>query len=236
MHTISRMFIGFIAMVAIVGCASTKVTDRQRLVTEQLPRPGQILVYDFIATPGDIPADSAFFGEQATYSNDQTAEQIALGRQLGAEIAVQLVGEIRAMGLPGVRASSYAVPQVNDIVIRGYLLSVSEGSAAKRVVIGFGSGGSELQTAVEGFQVTPQGLRRLGYGSVDSGSSKTPGTALSLGTALATGNPLGLIVSSGVKIYGEASGKSTVQGRAVQTAKEIAEVLRQRFREEGWVQ
>jgi hypothetical protein len=236
MQNISRIFISLFALVAIVGCASTKVTDRQQLVTEQLPRPGQILVYDFVASPGDVPADSAFAGEIASLGMAQTAEQAALGRQLGAEIAVQLVGEIRAMGLPGVRAASYTVPQVNDIVIRGYLLSISEGSAAKRVAIGFGAGGSELKTAVEGFQMTAQGLRRLGYGSVGSGSNKTPGSAVSLGMAIASGNPVGLIVSSGAKIYGEASGKSTVEGRAVQTAKEIAEVLEQRFREEGWIQ
>jgi hypothetical protein len=30
------------------------------------------------------------------------------------------------------------------------------------VVIGFGSGGAELQTAVEGYEMTPQGLRKLG--------------------------------------------------------------------------
>jgi len=52
---------------------------------------------------------------------------------------------------------------------------------------------------------------------------------------LASGNPVGLIVSSEVKGYGEASGKSTVEGRAQQTAKEIAAHLKTRFAEEGWI-
>ena len=30
------------------GCASTKVSDRQSDFTGQLPRPGQIIVYDFV--------------------------------------------------------------------------------------------------------------------------------------------------------------------------------------------
>jgi hypothetical protein len=51
----------------------------------------------------------------------------------------------------------------DDIVIRGYLLSIHEGSAAERVAIGFGSGGGE-----------------------------SPGAALGAATFLATANPAGL--------------------------------------------
>jgi hypothetical protein len=36
-------------------------------------------------------------------------------------------------------------------------------------------------------------------------------------------------------VYGEESGKSTVEGRAKQTAKEIADVLKKRFKQEGWI-
>ena len=45
------------------------------------------------------------------------------------------------MGIPATQVSGGATPQVNDIVIRGYLVSVEKGSAAKRMTIGFGSGG-----------------------------------------------------------------------------------------------
>ena len=41
---------------------------------------------------------------------------------------------------------------------------VREGSTAKRVAIGFGAGASELGVAVEGYQMTAQELRRLGWG------------------------------------------------------------------------
>ena len=159
----------------VVGCASTEVSNRKILVDEKLPRPGHIWVYDFAATPADVPAESALAGKHDEHPTPQTAEQIATGRQGGAQIAVQLVDEIRGMGLPAVRASSGTTPQVNDIVIRGYLFSVDEGSATKRVAIGFGSGGSALMVSAEGFQMTAQGLRKLGSGDVASGGSKTPG-------------------------------------------------------------
>jgi hypothetical protein len=52
---------------------------------------------------------------------------------------------------------------------------------------------------------------------------------------LATHNPAGLIISSGMKVYDEDSGKSTVKGRSTQTVKEIADVLKKRFQEQGWI-
>jgi uncharacterized protein DUF4410 len=52
--------------------------------------------------------------------------------------------------------------------------SVDSGSAITRVVLGFGSGASELKTAVEGSLMPERGLRRLGSGAVDSGGGKTP--------------------------------------------------------------
>jgi hypothetical protein len=222
-------------LMAIAGCASTQVSNRQQLVTGQLPRPNRIWVYDFAATPGDVPANSALAGQYAAPSTPQTAEQIALGRQLGAEIATQLVQQIQSMGLPAARGGAGMMPQINDIIIQGYLLSVQPGSAAERIVIGFGAGASELRTAVEGYQVTAQGPRKLGSGTVDSGGSKAPGEILGVAGLAATGNPAGLIISTGLKVYGEESGKSTVEGRAQQSAQEIAAQLKIRFQQQGWI-
>lgn len=51
-----------------------------------------------------------------------------------------------------------------------------------------------------------------------------------------TANPVGLIVGSGVKAYGEASGRTKVEGRARATSKAIAEQLKPQFEQEGWIQ
>ena len=232
----SSIVLGLFVLVAVAGCATTKVTKRQQLVTGEIPRPAHILVYDFAATPEDVPANSSLAGQYSAPSTPPTAEQIAMGRQLGAEIATQLVEEIQGMGMPAERASRQTPLLLNDIMIRGYLVSIEQGSEAKRLVIGFGAGASELRTVAEGYQVTTQGLRKLGSGTVQSGGSKGPGALLGIAGLAATGNPAGLIISTGIKVYGEASGKSTVKGRAQQTAKEIAKVLKERFQQEGWIQ
>jgi len=222
-------------LLVIAGCASTKVTGRDEVVTGQIPRPNTIWVHDFAATPADVPDESALADQDLQHSTPQTAKEIATGRQLGAEIASQLIQQINGMGMHAERASAGTKPQINDIVIRGYLISFNEGSAAKRFAIGFGSGASDLKVAVEGFQMTAQGLRKLGSGNTDAEGAKTPGADLGIVGLLATHNPAGLIISSGMHLYGEESGSSTVKGRAKQTAKEIADVLKKRFQEQGWI-
>ena len=228
-------WIGLVAVALASSCASTKVTRKESLVGGYLPRPSQILVVDFAATAADVPADSALAKEFTVADVPQTPEQIQAGRELGAELAESLAAKIRAMGLPALRARPASKTRVNDLVIRGFLVSVDEGSAAKRVGIGFGAGASELHTVVESYQVTANGLRKLGSGKVESGGAKTPGAALGAATLVATANPVGLIVSGGMKVYGEKSGKSKLEGRAEATAQEIADAFRERFREQGWI-
>lgn len=214
------------------GCASTKVSDRQILVTEKLPRPAHIWVYDFTASPTNVPAESALAGKEA---EPETAEQMAQEQQVGTEIANELATQISALGLPAQVAWTETRPAVDDIVIRGYLLSVVEGSTAKRMTLGFGSGNSKLEVAVEAFQMTPTGLRKLGSGNVNSGGSNGPGAAVGAAVFLATANPVGLIVSGGTKIYGEASGKSKISGRTEATVKQIMDQAKVRFKEMGWI-
>jgi hypothetical protein len=192
-------------------------------------------VYEIVATPNELPANSTLVG---LYSKDvpvQSAEQIAAGRKLGSQIQTELIKQIVEMGLPAEFGFPQTTTGINDIVIRGAIISFDEGSAAKRVGIGLGSGSSELKVALEGFQVTDRGLRMLGSGTSDSAGGKTPGAAVGAATFIATANPAGLIVSTGMKVYGEKSGKSKIEGRAEQTAKEIAELLKKRFTEQGWI-
>lgn len=231
-----RFFVGWPGgLLVVAACASSQVVDRERLVHEPIPRPGRIWVHDFVATPEDVHEGSGF-AAHAAEQTPPTAEQIETGRRVGAEIVTHLVEKIRATGMPAERATRDTAPALHEVVIRGYLLSLEEGSAAKRMMIGFGSGASELKVAVEGDQMTRRGLRRLGSGTVDAGGSRSAGVGVPSAVALATRSPVGLIVVGGVQAYGEASGKSKVEGRAEAVAQTIAEQLEKRFREEGWIE
>jgi uncharacterized protein DUF4410 len=235
MRILSRVAPWVCAVAVLAGCATTKVADLQSYEGAKLARPGRIIVHDIATTPEDIPAGSVIAGQVAGHTLQQTPEQIALGRQLGAEIAKELVAEIQSWGLPAVRAAGQPAPRVNDIVLMGYFASVDSGSAVKRIVLGFGSGSAELKTAVEGYVMTDNGLRRLGSGDVDAGTGKAPGVAVPAVIAAASGNPIGFIVSSAAKVEGQVSGRTTIEGDAKRTAKEIADQLRVAFQRQGWI-
>jgi hypothetical protein len=226
------------ALALLSGCASTRVTQQTPMVQPGLARPNRIWVYNFVANPADMPADASIRGDVGAPSSPPTPEQLEEGRQLGALIAQDLVADINEMGLSAVQAGTGSSPQVGDGVIRGYLVSVQgggAGNAVKRFVIGFGAGTSEMDTVVEGYAVTPRGWRRLGSGTLSSSGNKTPGMVVPAAVAIATANPIGLIVVGGAKIYGEASGRSGLEGRAKSTADEIAAQLKIRFQDRGWI-
>jgi hypothetical protein len=223
-----------LALLVVTGCASTEITERQRYEGAKLARPDRIIVYDFTADPADVPPGSAFAG-QMNNAMTPPPQQVALGRRLGAEVAKDLVADLRGMGLPAVVAAGQPAPRPNDIVLRGYFVSVDEGSATQRVLIGFGAGGAELKTAVEAYQMTAAGLRPLARGEVKSGGGKLPGVVVPLAVVAATANPIGLIVGGGAKVAGEATGSDTIQGAAKRTADEIAAQLKTAAEEQGWI-
>ena len=111
--------LGLLAPAIFSGCASAKVTSHQPLVTGPIPRPDHIFVYPFAATPGDVPSSSDYADPNYRPPLPQTSEEIALGRQLGAQVASALVRQIQEMGLPAVQVSPGVQPKLNDIVIRG---------------------------------------------------------------------------------------------------------------------
>ena len=234
MKPLNRAAVWLFALAVLTGCASTEVTERQRYQGEKLARPDRIIVHDFTANPTDVPPVSPFATRLAG-AVPPTPEQRELGRKLGAQIAEDLVKDLRSMGLPAVRAERQAAPQINDIVLRGYFVSVEEGSAGKRVLVGFGSGAAEMRVAVEGYQATAAGLRLLGSGEVSSEGGGMPGVAVPLAVLAATANPIGLVVGGTAKLHGEGSGSDTIEGAAQRTADEIAAQLRTAAEEQGWI-
>jgi hypothetical protein len=234
MKPLNRAAVWLFALAVLAGCASTEVTERQRYEGAKLARPDRIIVHDFTANPADVPPQSPFAARLAG-AVPPTAEQRELGRKLGAQIAEDLVADLQGMGLPAVRAEGQPPPRVDDIVLRGYFVSIEEGSAGKRVLVGFGSGEAEMRAAVEGYQATAAGLRLLGSGEVSSAGGEMPGVVAPLAVLAATANPIGLVVGGAAKLYGEGSGSETIEGAAKRTADEIAAQLRTAAEEQGWI-
>ena len=221
----------------LVGCATAEITSGQyNAAEERIPRPGRVIVYDIRATPSDIPASSAITGLYNVRPTRQTAQDIQLGRELGAQVAIIVVREILDMGMPAQRAGQGLPPQIGDILISGQFVSIDEGTRRKRLLIGFGKGKGELKTHVEGYLITQNGRRLLGSREINSAGGKGPGLLLPVIVTAATANPVGLLVGGAVKIRNERKGGAdTIQGAAKRTAKKIAEELKSVFRKQGWI-
>jgi hypothetical protein len=222
------------ALLVLVGCASTKVTGGQNYQHGSIPRPDRILVYDFATTHADLPGWSTAARRYDAAMSTTSGEAVEKGRELGAKVANNLVEEIREMGLPATSAAGQTL-RPGDIMIVGYFESIDEGSAAKRIVLGFGSGGAELKTQVEGYQMTDQGPRALGTRTVDSGGDKSPGIIVPVVVTIASHNPIGLIAGTALHVGGEVTGKTTIDGSAQRTAEEVGEELKTIFQGNGWI-
>jgi hypothetical protein len=234
--SISRFGLALLVAASVSACATAKMTSKQSEIgNEKIARPDRIYVYDFVATPTDLAPEDVSTAQYAAPSAPQSAKEIEAGRKLGSLVATNLVAKIQAMGLPAAEATAATTPKIGDIVIRGHFESIEEGSAGKRVVLGFGSGKAELKTAVDVYQMTAIGLRKLGSGSIDSGGGKSPGVLVPLAVTVATANPIGLVVGGAIKASGEISGRDTIEGAAERTASQIATELKGGFTRQGWI-
>ncbi len=217
------------------ACASIEVSNRDEYRGEKLARPGRILIHDFATDPADLPTWSQAAKTHGDARAEVSAEEAAAGRKLGAQMAIELVSQIDDMGLEAERAAGARSPADGDLVIVGYLSSLDEGSGFKRVVLGFGSGAAEVTSHVEGYLATSEGMQLLGSGDLESNKGRSPGAVVPLIVTIATANPIGLIVTAPIKVGSEMSGRSKVEGVGKRMAGEIADVLEEKFREQGWI-
>jgi len=230
-----RLFPVMLLAVATIGCGSSKVTMRDKYQGPAIPRPDRIVVFDFVANAAALPAWSDAAREYAGQSSIGSDEEQETGRELGVQIARELVAEIRAMGLTAVTNSAATAAQPGDAILIGYFAGIQEGSRTKRMMLGFGSGAAELKTYVEGYLMTESGPRKLGSGATDTSDGKTPGMLLPIAVVAATANPIGLIVGGAVQARKELSGSNTIQAKAKETAKLIGEELQTAFKRQGWI-
>ncbi len=241
-----------ILAVVSIGCAKAAVTARQTYAeSEQAPKPARIIVYDFAATPEDIPEDDPMSGFYAKSEKPPTADKVSLGRNLSAKVALELVKEIRDLGMPAERSSGRPSPDPGDVVIKGAFVTIDPGDRLKRMLIGFGAGAGELKTFVEIYQMTADGLRPLVSEEIKATGGKMPGMLFAVAAAVATGpagvsvgaaaasGPAGAasqatVVSGGVNVAKEI-GPESLRAATKGTAKEIAKALSQIFERHGWI-
>ena len=221
---------------AITGCAPTSVqTTYQRDV--RLQRPERILVYDFTGKADEVHLDRGIGAqlEQMTSSATQTEQEIAIGRAAARTLSQELVQRLNDLGLPAERAFGAPTRWGRALVIEGQFVSIDQGNRTERVVVGLGVGGSDMQTRVQVYTTTPNGLEQVQDFATNVASGYKPGMAETMGVGAAAGTlAASAAVGTGLGVASETFSAS-VNAEAKRTAKAVAERLQTYFVEQGWI-
>lgn len=227
-----------LAVSVLIGCASTSVEPiRTYSGSQPLPKPDRILISDFAVSPGDVSLNSGIGARlaDAVKGQPKSEEQLKVGRAVAKAFSEELVKEIQGLGLPAEQASRPPSSGDTTLTIKGQFVSIDEGNRARRMVIGFGVGGTEVRTRVQVYQGTPTGRLLVQEFETSAQSSKKPGMGPMAGVGAAATGAAGTAagVSGGVGVATEFN--QTVEGNARRTAQEVAKKLAKFFVDQGWI-
>lgn len=228
---IAHRAVKWLTLVVLAGCAPTHVdTVREYSGESALPRPDRMLVYDFAVSANDVKLNSAIGARLANLATGakKNEEQVKVGRAVAKALSESLVKELGQLGLPVEQASSGTMPTARTVIIHGQFLTIDEGNRLRRMVIGFGVGGTDLRTKVQVYQGTEAAPLLLQEFEANAESSKKPGMGPMAGVGAASA-----AVSSGVGVATEFD--QTVEGDAKRTAKEVAKPISRFFAGQGWI-
>ena len=232
---ISILAAGVLSLLA-AGCASSSIQQQQSTAyAEQLPRPARVVIYDFAGSARDVPPDSVIVPYYREPDVPQTREEAELGRRLARLVTDNLVRELNRSGIFALPADAAPVLHVGDAIVRGEFVTVNEGNRLARVLVGFGVGSAELQTLVEAYAVTANGLRPLGSAQIESAGGRMPGMLLPVGMGAAAGRAATSAAVSGGMNLAQEAGPESIEAAARRTAGRIAELIVDAYRTRGWL-
>jgi hypothetical protein len=227
----------WLPVLILLGCAPTHVeTMREYTGATPLAKPDRVIVHDLAFSPKDVSPNSGIGAKLADMATGAslTDQQLEIGRAASDAFADELVKAIRDLGLPAERASGAPVITERTLAIEGQFLSLDEGNRARRLVIGFGAGASEVRTHIQVYHGKGAARQFVQEFETSAGSSKKPGMGPMAGVgAVATTAATGAAVSGGVSAVTESN--QEVRGEARRTAKEVAKPLSRFFVGQGWI-
>jgi hypothetical protein len=214
MKRAERFLLALIA-VALAGCASVSVGPMSQVATKRMPQ--RVYV-------------TAFSTEHTEFKVDrQGAELEAFKKNLQDMMMTAIATDLTKRLIPAVIAKQtpWMHPE-NAWVIRGKFVRVNQGSRLLRGAIGFGLGGTKLETVVEVYDLSDLSHRPFLTFSTTGGSNAEPGAV----TAFAT-DPLTLVIEAAAGgAGGVAHGLTEDTSR---TAREITAELSNYMFEQSWI-
>ena len=219
------------------GCASTNVTvDNQ--YQGFIQQPNRVIIYDFAVSPDEVELDSGISEDiqELMHKEPRTEQERAIGRQVADALAIHLVKEIGALGIPASRASRTASITNGVLILKGQFISVDEGNQAERVIIGLGLGRTDVRALVEAYDYNNGNKVLLEKFGVNAKSGDKPGMSETMGVGAIAGHlATSAVVSTGLAV-GSEEFAANVDADADRTAKAIAKQLKYVYIGQGWLQ
>ena len=211
MNIMARTLVGLILVLALASCASISVEDGTERDTSKMPE--MVYVLDFSTVKGDWQVDR----NGADLADFKKNLQLMLKTAMAADLTDRLVPAV-----PGTRADGSR--HSNAWLVRGEFTNVQQGSRLLRSAIGFGAGGSKVETRVQVYDLAQNSGTPFLTFSTTGGSGAEPGAILALST-----DPLEIAIGG---VSGAAHGLSEDTKR---TAREITAELSDYMYKRGWI-
>jgi hypothetical protein len=233
MSNVIRALVGGLLLCIFAACGQTGIRRAAQVPETNLPRPNRILLHDFAMSEQEVKEYQGILRQQPTIKDASERERL-LAKEVKDALAEEVVDGLKSLGFAVERVGREAKATGNDLLIDGHFLAVDEGNPLRRLVIGFGTGASAVQTQVQVYQ--GQKARKLLEFTTESDSGKMPGAAPTLGVGAAAqgGLTAGMVVAntavSGVKTY-----KSDVARMAAASGDQVARYLSEFFAKQGWI-
>ncbi len=199
------------ASLALVSCASISVDDGTESVRQHKPQ--LIYVMNFSTQHSDFEVDR----KGDALADFKRNLQLMLRTGVVADLTDKLVPAVAETKMNNTR-------NPKSWLVRGEFITVKQGSRLLRSAIGFGAGGTKLETHVEVYDLAQDpGTPFLTF-TTSGGSNAEPGAILAL-----TADPLQIAIGG---VSGAAHGLSE---DAARTAREITAELSSYMYNRGWI-
>ncbi|SMF94819.1 protein of unknown function [Methylomagnum ishizawai] len=228
-----KSFVLAFAVLGLAGCAGSKIKNTTEIAASGLPRPQQVLIYNFAVSPSEVKAGSGLLSK--LQNTDPTAEEMQIGREVADALATELTVKLQSWGLNAIRADQNMPLNPGSILITGQFVNIDEGSRLKRTVIGFGAGQSSIDANVSVMAPTNQGYQQLIGFDAHADSGKMPGAAVMGPVGAAAGAGTAAVVATNATLGAVKNYKSSSAQEAKGMADEVAKALGKYFAEQGWI-
>ena len=228
-----RVFFAVLFLCVAGACSQTGIHRTALVADTNLPRPSRILILDFAVNDREVKEYQGIMRQQPNIKDASERERL-LAIEVKDAMAEEIVDGLKPLGFVVERAGRDTKAAGTDLLIDGQFLTVDEGNALRRLVIGFGNGSSVVESRVQVYQ-GPEARKLLDF-TTQSDSGKMPGAAPMLGAgAVVTGGvSAGMVVAnaavSGVKTY-----KSDIARMAAGSGDQVARYLSEFFAKQGWI-